>query len=72
MGCISILLIGIAIFMAMTAVTKISWNNYRFKLSHAILFLIAYMSFTSWQFSIMFASIYGKFEFQGISAVFLT
>ena len=72
MGCISILLIGIAIFMAMTAVTKISWNNYRFKLSHAILFLIAYASFTSWQFSVMFASIYGKFEFQGISAVFLT
>ena len=72
MGCISILLIGLAMFLAMTAITKISWNNYRFKLSHAILMLFAYAAFTSWQFSIMFTSIYGNFEFQGISAVFLT
>ena len=72
MGCISILLIGIALFLAMTAVTKISWNNYRFKISHAILMLFAYLAFTSWQFTIVFSSIYGAFEFQGISAVFLT
>ena len=48
LGAISILLLGLAIFLIMTAVTKISWNNYRFKLSHSILFLIAYMAFTAW------------------------
>ena len=48
MGCISILLIGIALFLAMTAVTKISWNNYRFKISHAIIMLFAYLAFTAW------------------------
>lgn len=72
MAAISILLIGIALFLAMTAITKISWNNYRFKVSHSIIFLVAYTCFTAWQFTIVFASIYGDFEFQGISSVFLT
>lgn len=72
MAAISILLIGLAIFLVMTAITKISWNNYRFKLSHSIIMLVAYASFTAWQFMIVFASVYGEFEFQGISAVFLT
>ena len=72
LAAISILLIGLALFLSMTAVTKISWNNYRFKISHSVLFMIAYACFTAWQFTIVFASIYGDFEFQAISAVFLT
>ena len=48
MGSISIILIAIAVFLAMTAVNKISWNNYRFKGSHLTMFIIAYASFTSW------------------------
>jgi hypothetical protein len=72
LGAISILLIGLAIFLAITAITKISWNNYRFKLSHMILFLVAYLAFTSWQFVIVFSSIRDDFKFQGISSIFLT
>ena len=48
LAAISILLLGAAIFLAMTAVTKISWNNYRFKASHGIIFAIAYACFTAW------------------------
>ena len=48
LAAISILLIGLAVFLAMTAITKISWNNYRFKLSHSILFMFAYAAFTAW------------------------
>jgi len=61
LGCISIILIGLALFLVMTAVTKISWNNYRFKKGHAIIMFFAYAAFTSWQFTITFSSIYDAF-----------
>ena len=48
MGGVSIILIAIAIFLAMTAVNKISWNKYRFKFSHLFMLIIAYASFTAW------------------------
>ena len=63
MGCISVILIGISLFLIITAIAKITWNNYRFKISHAIIMLVAYVTFTSWQFAITFSSIYGAFEF---------
>ena len=72
MAAISVLLLSLALFLVLTAVTKIRWNNYRFKLSHTYIFAISYFTFTAWQFMIMFASIKDSFNFQGISAVFLT
>ena len=72
MASISILLLGLSVFLIMTAINKISWNNYRFKMSHMILFLVSYIAFTSWQFMIVFSSIEDDFDFKAISAVFLT
>ena len=72
LGGISVYLIGIAIVLVITAFTKIAWNNYRFKMIHTIIFTIAYIAFTAWQFMVMFSSIHGKFNFQGLSACFLT
>jgi len=37
-----------------------------------ILLLLSVALFTAWQFTIMFASIYENFSFQGVSIVFLT
>ena len=72
LGGISVYLIGIAVILVITAFTKMAWNNYRFKKLHAILLTIAYVAFTAWQFMVMFSSIHGKFNFQGLSACFLT
>lgn len=47
-GAISIFLLGIAVCLAILAVTKITWNNYRFKPRHLLIFLVAYLSFSSW------------------------
>lgn len=72
MAAISVLLLSLALCLVLTAATKIQWNNYRFKLSHTYIFAFAYFTFTAWQFMIMFSSIKGEFNFQGISSVFLT
>ena len=72
LGGVSIYLIGIGLCLILTTFKKIAWNNYRFKLSHMVIFCFAYAMFTAWQFTIMFSSIHGKFSFQGISACFLT
>lgn len=37
-----------------------------------IIFLFAFMTVTAWQFSIAFASMFERFNFQGISIIFLT
>ena len=71
-GAWSVLLIGISLFLIVIAMTKISWNNYRFKGVHMILILVAYISFTAWQFMVMFSSIKDDFSFQGMTTVFLT
>ena len=47
-GAISILLLGIAACLSVTAVSKITWNNYRFKPINLLVFLIAYLLFTAW------------------------
>lgn len=72
MGAISVLLLSITIIASLITISKIRWNNYRFKLSHMIIFLLSWVTFTIWQFTIMFSSIADNFNFSGISAVFLT
>lgn len=48
LGAISVFLLGLAIFFMAVAFMKISWNNYRFKMSHAILCIISYLLLTAW------------------------
>lgn len=71
-GAMSVLLLGFALFLIMIATTKISWNNYRFKLSHTLVFFVAYCLLTIWQFMTMFSSIRDEFNFQALATVFLT
>jgi hypothetical protein len=60
MAAISVVLLSLALFLVLFAVTKIQWNNYRFKLSHTYIFSFAYFTFTAWQFMIVFSSIKGE------------
>jgi len=71
MGGISVFLLGLTAVLYATTLSKISWNNYRFKLSHMLTFLSGYVTFTAWQFTILFASIDNAFNFQAISVMFL-
>lgn len=71
-GGISVFLLGIAVALFVTALTKISWNNYRLKLTHTVFFMVAYALFTAWQFLQMFHAIDEDFSYLSISMVFLT
>ena len=71
-GGISVFLLGVAVALFVTALSKISWNNYRLKLTHMVFFLVAYALFTSWQFLQMFHAIDEEFSFVSLSTVFLT
>ena len=62
-GAISILLLGMFACLSVTAVNKITWNNYRFKPVNLLVFLFAYLLFTAWQFMITFASTYQDYNF---------
>jgi hypothetical protein len=72
MGAISVALLGTAFIGILFAFQKLKWNNYRFKKTHMCARLFSMLCFVAWQFSITFASIYMAFNFQGLSAVFLT
>ena len=72
MGAISVALLGSAAVGLMYAFQKLKWNNYRFKMSHMIGICVSMLLFVAWQFSITFSSTFEDFNFQGVSAVFLT
>ena len=45
---ISILLLGLALILWLLSMTKIAWNNHRFKLRHMIMLASAYVLLTAW------------------------
>lgn len=71
-GAISVLLLGLALVLWLLTMTKIFWNNHRFKLSHMLMLSLAYVLLTAWQFMVMLSSIDGAFSFKALAAVLLT
>jgi hypothetical protein len=68
----SVVLLGFAIWMGTFGFLKIKWNNWRFKKQHRFIMLAAYLSWTAWQFVIVFVDSGNSNTYTGLSGIFLT
>jgi len=71
-GGLSVLLIGLSTLLLILAVSKIRWNNWRFKSNHLTMLIISYILFTLWQYIALLSSDLSSFAFYGLSSLFMT
>ena len=67
---ITVIMLGLAIWLMMYSLLKIKWNNWRFKSAHRLIMLSSYILFAGWQFTMVFMD--PENNYNGLSACFLT
>ena len=69
---ISVLAVGLAIFLFLYSVIQVRYNNWRFKTVNLVTLIISYLLFFGWIVTLLISSRNEYFTFYAASAVFMT